>query len=197
MEHFYKTIEGFMDHRNTPMLDLVLDGFPTKGTWVELGSYMGRSACYCVVELLNRDKLGPFYCVDTWQGGDGLENHPLIVDNQAHENFLNNAHENFLNNIAPIKEYIIDIESDSASAAARFKDNSIDFCYVDAGHTYEDVTKDLNAWWPKIRHGCRFGGDDYTKLWPEVCQAVEDFFEEKKIKVSRIGRCWIVTKPLE
>jgi len=189
MEHFYKTVEGFMDHRNTIMLDLVLDGFPTKGTWVELGSWMGRSACYCAVELLNRDKLGPFYCIDTWQGSDTIENHPLVVANRAHENFLNN--------IAPIKEYITDIESDSALAASRFSDNSVDFCYVDALHTYEGVKRDLHAWWPKIRPGCRFGGDDYTKGWPGVCRAVDEFFAEKKIKVSKSGRCWIVTKPLE
>ena len=48
MNHFYQDIDGFMSHKNTVMLDMVLDQFPTSGTWVELGSWTGRSAAYCV-----------------------------------------------------------------------------------------------------------------------------------------------------
>jgi hypothetical protein len=39
------------------MFDLVIKDFPKNGTWVELGSWMGRSAVYCTVELLNADKM--------------------------------------------------------------------------------------------------------------------------------------------
>lgn len=188
MEHFYHKVEGFMNDRNRIMLDIVLNEFPPNGTWVELGSWMGRSAAYCVVELINLKKIGKFYCIDTWEGGDTIENHPLVLSGGAHGNFLNN--------INPIREYITDIKSFSASAADKFKDESVDFCYVDALHTYEGVMADLEAWWPKIRPGCRFGGDDYTKGWPGVCQAVKEFFGKKNIKVSKSGRCWIVTKPV-
>lgn len=189
MQHFYQSVDGFMDHRNTIMLDLVLDEFPPQGTWVELGSWMGRSAAYCVVELMNRNKLGSFYCVDTWQGSDSIENHPVVLANRAHHTFLKN--------IAPIRHLVTDINGDSSSAANKFENTSVDFCYIDALHTYEGVKKDLEAWWPKIRPGCRFGGDDYTKGWPGVCQAVNEFFAEKNVKVSKSGRCWIVTKPLD
>ncbi len=63
MEHFYQDISGFMSHKNTVMLDMALDQFPKLGTWVELGSWTGRSAAYCVVELLNRKKLGEFSAI--------------------------------------------------------------------------------------------------------------------------------------
>ena len=36
MDHFYQHIDGFMSHKNTVMLDIVLDQFPAGGTWVEL-----------------------------------------------------------------------------------------------------------------------------------------------------------------
>ena len=65
---------------------------------------------------------------------------------------------------------------------------------MDAGHTYECVTKDLNAWWSKIKRDSYFGGDDYTKGHPGVQNAVWDFFGPKKIKVNRSGRCWFVKK---
>ena len=58
MQHFYQHIDGFMSHKNTIMLDIVLEQFPEQGTWVELGSWTGKSTAYCVVELLEREKLG-------------------------------------------------------------------------------------------------------------------------------------------
>lgn len=184
MEHFYQDVEGFMSHRNTIMLDLVLETFPPGGTWIELGSWMGRSAVYCVVELIRREKIGSFYCIDTWGGGDTLEAPP-------------DAHERFLANITPLRNYITDIQSTSAEAASRFQDHTVDFCYVDALHTYEGVMADLEAWWPKIRPGSYFAGDDYTKGWPGVTRAVGEFFTTKNIRVSKSGRCWIVQKPCE
>jgi len=115
-----------------------------------------------------------------------LKNHGLIVNKSIKEVFLEN--------ISPIKDKIETIQSISWEAAIHFEDSSLDFCYVDAGHTYEDVTKDLNTWWPKIKPGMYFGGDDYTKGYKGLQQAVWDFFDPKKIKVRRSGRCWLVQK---
>jgi hypothetical protein len=187
MEHFYQDINGFMSHKNTVMLDMVLTQFPKSGTWVELGSWTGRSAAYCVVELLNRNKLGKFYCVDSWKGETTIAYDQAIVQD------LQNI---FRKNVHPVIDHISMLNMMSWDAAAQFEDNSVDFCYVDAGHTYSDVTNDLTAWYPKIRPGCYFAGDDYTKGWPEVQRAVWDFFKPLGLKVARSGRCWIVTKPI-
>lgn len=187
MEHFYQNISGFMSHRNTVMLDLVIDWFPAGGTWVELGSWTGKSAAYCVVELVRANKLGSFYCVDTWSGGEEHQNYD--------PNFLQDLKAIFLKNIEPVQDLITPVTSLSWAAADQFADESVDFCYVDAGHTYDAVTKDLESWWPKIRSGSYFAGDDYTKGWPEVQRAVRDFFDSLGIRVRRSGRCWIVVKP--
>jgi hypothetical protein len=187
MEHFYQHINGFMNHRNTIMLDLVLDKFPAGGTWVELGSWTGRSAAYCVVELINRQKIGKFHCVDHWQGQPDIAYDPKIVQN---------LRQIFCSNLSSVIDQINLIDSCSWDAAQQFYDQSVDFCYVDAGHDYESVTRDLQAWWPKMRDGSHFAGDDYTKGYPGVQQAVWDFFSPQNIPVSRSGRCWIVTKPI-
>jgi hypothetical protein len=187
MEHFYQTVEGFMGPRNIMMFDLVIKDFPQAGTWVEIGSWMGRSTAYCAVELLNCNKMGKFYCIDTWQGGDTLENHQYVLEGKLKQVFLDN--------IAPVADYITPIESLSWAAADQFADSSVDFCYVDALHTYEAVMQDLTAWWPKIRPGSWFAGDDYTKGWPGVQQAVQQFFGELGVRYDRCGRCWIVKKP--
>ena len=176
-----------MSHRNTVMFDLVIDRFPAGGTWVELGSWTGKSAAYCAVELARAGKLGPFFCVDTWAGG---EEHQLYD-----QKFLTSLESIFLKNIEPIRDWITPITSLSWAAADQFDDDSVDFCYVDAGHTYDAVTQDLQAWWPKVRAGSYFAGDDYTKGWPEVQRAVHDFFSPLDVRVRRSGRCWIVVKP--
>ena len=145
MNHFYQDIQGFMSHKNTVMLDIVLDRFPVGGHWVELGAWTGKSTAYCVVELWRRQKLNKFYCVDTWDGGIELIDQD-IVKSQSLEQV-------FRNNVAPIIDLIEPIKSLSWDAAARFSDRSVDFCYVDAGHTYECVIQDLRSWWPKIKPG--------------------------------------------
>jgi hypothetical protein len=185
MDHFYQRIDGFMNDRNLALLDRAISEFPPGGTWVELGSWTGRSAAYCVVELMNQNKLGQFYCVDTWLGGQEHYDWDILKDLESI----------FYQNLAPVKHMITPIKELSWQAAERFADESVDFCYVDAGHTYDCVSQDLAAWWPKVRSGSLFGGDDYTKGYPDLQRAVWDFFGPQEIKVSRMGRCWVVQKP--
>ena len=189
MEHFWHTINGYMNHRNTKMLDMAIQRFPAQGTWVELGSWTGRSAAYCVVELINQGKIADFYCVDNWEGGIEHQEHDLIVTKSLREVFMKN--------VAAIADRIHQVDGISWEAADQFSDRSVDFCYVDAGHTYECVTNDLRAWWPKIKPGSAFAGDDYTKGYPEVCRAVHDFFDAIDQRVDRVGRCWWTVKPQE
>jgi hypothetical protein len=184
MEHFYQNIDGFMNHKNTIMLDIVLSEIKSNCVWVELGSWTGKSAAYCAVELINSSKIGKFYCIDSWKGGEEHYNWEILKD----------LKQIFINNVTPVANYITIIENMSWDAAEQFEDNSVDFCYVDAGHTYECVTNDLTAWWPKIKPGSYFGGDDYTKGFPDLEKAVQNFFFNKKIKIQKVGRCWLVKK---
>jgi len=138
MEHFYQNIDGFMNHRNTVMLDHVISTFPKQGVWVELGAWTGRSTAYCVVELIRRDWMGRFVSVDSWHGGQEL------ADNAN----LPGVRELFLRNIRSVTDRVELIEGMSWEVAKQFAEESVDFCYVDASHDYDSVTQDLNAWWP-------------------------------------------------
>ena len=81
---------------------------------------------------------------------------------------------------------------------------SLDFSFVDADHSYEGCTRDLHAYWPRVRSGGLFSGHDYytpqqrseKKLHAEgVGRAVEEFFEEKGLKFSvGAGTVWWVWK---
>ncbi|MEY3465403.1 MAG: class I SAM-dependent methyltransferase [Steroidobacteraceae bacterium] len=66
----------------------------------------------------------------------------------------------------------------SHDAAPLFPDEHFDWAYVDASHFYDDVKRDLYAFYPKIRHGGYMLGDDYDRrgIWDHgVTRAVDEF----------------------
>jgi len=52
----------------------------------------------------------------------------------------------------------------SADALADFKDNSLDFIYLDAGHDFMNFTFDLHHWKDKVRMGGIIAGHDYSRF---------------------------------
>lgn len=186
MDHFYKKIKGFMLEKNRVMFDIIISKAPANCVWVELGSWTGKSAAYCVVELLKQNKFGKFYCVDTWEGSIEHVSNQHVVEK--------NLKDIFVENTKPISDKIVMKQKLSWESAKDFSDNSIDVCYVDAAHDYHSVKKDLEAWWPKVKIDGWFVGDDFTKSFPGCVKAVREFFSEKDIPVQRRNRCWIVKK---
>ena len=67
-------------------------------------------------------------------------------------------------NVAPFQHKTVLIRKASVAAAADFADGSVDFVYLDARHTFDAVTEDLEAWWPKLRLGGLLAGEDYMDV---------------------------------
>jgi hypothetical protein len=88
-------------------------------------------------------------------------------------------------------------------AAQNFPDNYFDLIYVDADHSYEGCKKDMEAWWPKVKPGKFFTGDDYshshapvTGMKFEVIRAVDEFAEKLGLPVHRLtSHGWCIIKP--
>lgn len=86
------------------------------------------------------------------------------------------------------------IRAESTDAAAKHPDNFFDLVYIDAHHTYDSVTRDLNAWYSKVKVGGILAGHDYeTKPaqggWEpiEVEQAVNDWTKRKGHSINVIS----------
>ena len=54
------------------------------------------------------------------------------------------------------------MHGDSAEMAARVADGPLDHAFIDADHSYEGVTADIEAWLPRVRRGGWIGGHDYA-----------------------------------
>jgi len=82
------------------------------------------------------------------------------------------------------------IREASVQAATFFEDETFDFVYIDADHTYEGVSEDIRAWYPKVKVGGIIGGHDYVEATSNdglefgVIKAVTEFREEKGIHVN-------------
>ena len=50
----------------------------------------------------------------------------------------------------------------SLEAAPAFADHSMDYIYIDGDHTVAGVVADCLLWWPKLKPGGVFFGDDYV-----------------------------------
>ena len=50
----------------------------------------------------------------------------------------------------------------SEAAALEFADESLDYIYIDGDHTVGGVLADCLLWWPKLKPGGLFFGDDFT-----------------------------------
>jgi hypothetical protein len=67
-------------------------------------------------------------------------------------------------------------------AVAVFPDESFDFVYVDGyAHTGEEGGETFRQWFPKVKRGGIFGGDDYDSYWPLVVEQVDRFVATHKL----------------
>ena len=122
------------------------------GIGVEIGVLRGE---YSKI-ILDRWKNGTLYLVDTWRHIDeyiDLNGR----DNQYHYDCMVETAKNIVDH----ENRAHMIRMDSVQSANLFPDEFFDFIFIDADHSYEAVVRDIEAWWPKIKKGGIFAGDDF------------------------------------
>ena len=180
MEHFYEDVHGFSHVDLFALYRKMVKKFDSGAHFVEVGSFLGKSAVYMAVEIINSGKNIKFDCIDHWQGS---EEH-----NDNDEVNLERLYEDFLENIKPVKGVINPIRANSIDASKLYKPNSLDFVFIDASHDEVSVKADLAYWMPRVKEDGIIAGDDIDNA--EVATAVKWFFDNEKLDVA--GRQWLV-----
>jgi hypothetical protein len=183
MRHYYEKIEGWFDFEQ--LYSEMVKKFPDNSHFVEIGYWLGKSSTYLGVEILNSGKKIKLDCIDSYELlDDCFRNHEHVLPHK------DSCIDEFKNNIKPLKKIITFYKMRSVDTAKMYIDQSLDFVYIDASHYYEEVMKDINAWFPKIKEGGVIAGHDYNGC--EVKKAVNKYFENKKLEYP--NNSWVYCK---
>lgn len=166
MEHFYDNIDGWAVGIPRIYKDIV-SKTGNIAHFVEIGCWLGKSSACMAVEIINSGKKIKFDCIDVWDVGTWTSK---TVEGIAADDLYNK----FIKNMQPVADKFTAIREDSAKAANLYDDNSLDFVFLDADHSYKSVKRDVTAWLPKVKPGGILAGDDYNPAFPGVIQAVNE-----------------------
>lgn len=148
---------------------------------LEIGSWLGTSTRY-IAQRLPTD--GVIYAIDHWLGSPN-ENYTAFDMTNLYRQFLSNViHANLTHKIIPLR-------MSSLETAKSLENIKPDLIYLDATHDFDNVYKDLTAWFPFVKGHGIFCGDDY--FWGEgfpVKQAVDLFAQENDLIVINIDSFW-------
>jgi predicted O-methyltransferase YrrM len=62
----------------------------------------------------------------------------------------------------------------SVEASKLYEDESLDFVFIDADHTKEGFSDDMDCWFPKVKQGGVIAGHDYD--YPVIKEIVNKLF---------------------
>ena len=162
------------------LLELANSRFPFPLTTVEIGVAGGHFTKQLVVSLKS---LGALYCVDPWKHfEEGYEDSCNLSEKEQEDRFHQVTKDFALN------ERVIITRAMSHEACRQFNQNTVDFIYLDANHSFTEVTRDLTCWWPILKPGGIFAGHDYYEgnaIGHGVKLAVDAFAKERGIEVHR------------
>lgn len=136
------------------------------------------------------------YCVDAWQP------YKAYVDHRR----LDKLERFYWRSKKRLRPYgCTIIRKFSMDAVKDFEDCSLDFVYIDANHSYKNVTEDITEWSKKVKPGGIISGHDYIDHWSRgetyrVRPAVDDYVKLNDIKNLTIYAkdefpSWMFIKP--
>jgi predicted O-methyltransferase YrrM len=163
-------------HHGSKILELVEQYRPR--VCVELGTWLGASAVP-VARSIQRWG-GTLACVDTWSGelnedGGSAVNKPPVMLFGAARAMVD----------AGVSANVRLIVATTADAAKVWS-GPIDFLYIDADHSEDGVTADLEAWVPHVKPGGLIVGDDYgNAIFPGVKRAWDAFENAHGLTLTR------------
>lgn len=187
-------VYGYLPQQDIQFLFSVAAALPTRGTLVEIGSWMGLSGITMANALYStRNMDARIYCVDTWLGSPEHQNFDFIKHDEMFRIFLANLRGTRADLL------VRPVRAPSLEAAARFRDGSIDVLFIDGDHSYEACLDDMLHWLPKVRPGGLVVGHDcYTEPDNGVYRATLRFTELTGIPVQVVNglRFFALRKPL-
>jgi len=155
----WRAIPGWLTETEADYLYQVASELSPGASIVEVGSYLGRSAC--AIGLGCRESGARLITIDHFEGNPEHSEKPTV--------------EGLRWNLAKIGVLDwVSIVAEEATVAARGIKEPIAMLFVDDAHDFNSVLRTSTAFLPKLtRGGCVLWHDCLAEGWPEVGQAVD------------------------
>lgn len=135
-----------------------------------VGIELGVAEGFFSAQALHHQDIKQWYAVDMWAGDRG---HDIAQYISACERLRPYAHKTTI-----LKKRFCDV-------VENFADEYFDFIYIDGyAHTGQEGGETLTDWWPKLKPGGVFAGDDYHADWPLTVRSVDEFCAQHKTKLN-------------
>lgn len=150
---------------------------------LEVGVWRGEFS----KKIYNISKPKMLVLVDSWTYDEHVRGCAPQVDGKEplSQKFFDDAKNETFNKFKNYKNIII-LDQSSLDSSSNYNDNYFDYIYLDAEHTYQAVTEDLDIWYPKLKiNGVLFGDDYYWREEDDTLslhRAYQDFIAKHQIK---------------
>jgi hypothetical protein len=165
-------------------------GMNKSNKMIEIGCYTGESTSAF------SEVFGEVYAIDPWivgmnliEGKTIMENSTCIMDSSVELGFDKTIESR--PNIKKIKAFDYDVIN-------QFEDYSVDFIYIDAIHTREEIERQITMWLPKIKKDGWIGGHDFSESFRGVIEGVRSKIGEPTLILNDYGTSWLkkLTEPV-
>lgn len=153
---------------------------PDNGTYLEIGSYLGGSLV-CIYEATKISGVSiKIIAIEPFLWRLVNKENAVTTESQFYKNTKS----------IPLKL----IKSKSDEAKNQIDDNSIDLLFIDGNHSYKQIKKDIENYWPKIKSNGILLGHDYKEDHLGIMQAVNEAFGKEGFTLLKNSCMWRVRR---
>ena len=147
-------------------------------TAVEIGTHQGVFAA----SFMERFR-GSIDLIDPWEGfTEGFDTYYPAVDESSRDR--NNDLEIAKSELHKFGGRVSFLRMKSEDAVCLFDNDSVGLVYIDGLHEYEDVSRDISLWYPKVVSGGIIAGHDFDACLPGVIRAVDEFRRQTWLAIN-------------
>jgi len=180
---FISELKGDKKNKERPMISYIKENYSKNNLkGVEIGVRDGGNAL-SIMKTLDINKL---ILVDPYEQYTENEKN---WDSEKQKKYYNEAKKN----LKDFKDKIYFVKKKSEEAAPII-DDELDFVYIDGGHDFENVKKDIEKWFPKVKKGGIIGGHDFKSKYLGLTKAVNQFVEKNGYNLMGDDTDWWIIK---
>lgn len=189
LSNMWDYVHGWFDFWD--LYKKVINRLDGPATVIEVGVWQGKSSLFFSQYAMAKGLDYELWLVDRFRGCEVTASHLCKISPHLNKksSFIHNVATTLFRNGASDRCNFV--QADSLKASRMFDDESVDFVFIDADHSYEAVKADIAVWFPKVKKGGFIGGHDYNHN--EVWKAVNEFFAEK-FAIDQSKNSWLVEK---